>query len=155
MAFEDHIILYLDGPSLIEAIVEHLSEEQLKTRCEPGKWSILEVVCHLTDFEIVYADRIKRILAEDNPTLFGGDPDDFAKTLAYHDRNLKTELVLIEAIRAHVAEILKTLSSDQWEFTGTHSVDGPISIVELVERITNHIPHHLKFVEEKKAKLSR
>ena len=153
MAFEDHIIRYLDGPSLIEAMVEGLSEEQLRIRCEPGKWSVLEVVCHLTDFEIVYADRIKRILAEDNPTLFSGDPDGYAKTLSYHDRSLKTELVLIAAIRSHLAEILKTLSSDQWEFTGTHSVDGPISIVELVERITNHIPHHLKFVEEKKAKL--
>jgi hypothetical protein len=153
MAFEDHIIRYLDGPSLIEAMVENLSEEQLRTRCEPGKWSILEVVCHLTDFELVYADRIKRILAEDNPTLFGGDPDGYAKTLAYHDRKLETELTLINAIRAHVAEILKTISSDQWEYMGTHSVDGPISIVELVERITDHIPHHLKFVEKKKEKL--
>lgn len=153
MAFEDHIIRYLDGPSLIEAVVENLTEEQLRTRCEPGTWSILEVVCHLTDFEIVYADRIKRILAEDNPTLLSGDPDEYARTLAYHERDVRTELVLIRAIRAHVAEILKTLSSDQWEFMGTHSVDGPISIVELVERITDHIPHHLKFIEEKKAKL--
>jgi len=153
MAFEDHIVRYLDGMSLIEAVVSNLSEEQLRTHCEPGQWSILEVVCHLTDFEIVYADRIKRILAEDNPTLFGGDPDGFAKTLAYHDRKLETELQLIKAIRVHVSEILKTISSDQWEFTGTHSVDGPISIVELVERITDHIPHHLKFIEQKKAKL--
>ncbi len=52
-----------------------------------------------------------------------------------------------------MAEILRTISSDQWEFTGTHSVDGPISIVELVERITNHIPHHLKFIEAKRAVL--
>ena len=153
MTVIDHIDRYLDGPSLVRASVEGLTEEQLKTRCEPGKWSILEVVCHFTDFEIVYADRIKRILAEDNPTLFGGDPDDFADTLAYHDRNLATELTLIEAIRLHVAEILRTISADQWELHGTHSVDGPISIVELVERITGHIPHHLKFVEEKKQRL--
>jgi HSP90 family molecular chaperone len=153
MAFEDHIIRYLDGPLLIESSVEGLSEEQLKTRCEPGRWSILEVVCHFTDFEIVYADRIKRILAEDNPTLMSGDPDDYAKTLAYHDRSLSTELAVIKATRAHMAEILRTLTSEQWEFTGTHSRDGQISIQELVERITGHIPHHLKFVEEKKKNL--
>ncbi|MDB4638109.1 DinB family protein [Planctomycetaceae bacterium] len=153
MAFEDHIIRYLDGPTLIESSVEGLSTEQLKTRCEPGRWSILEVVCHFTDFEIVYADRIKRILAEDNPTLVSGDPDDYAKTLAYHDRSLSTELAVIKATRAHMAEILRTLSSEQWEQTGTHSRDGQISIQELVERITGHIPHHLKFVEEKKKTL--
>ena len=133
MAYDDHIIRYLDGISLVQESVRGLSEEQLKTRCEPGKWSIHEVICHLADFELVYTDRIKCILAEDNPTLPGRDPDAFAETLTYDSRHIATELNLIEAIRKHTAEILRTLSSDQWEFTGTHSVDGPLSVVELVD----------------------
>jgi uncharacterized damage-inducible protein DinB len=154
MAYEDHIIRYLDGISLVQASVEGLSDKQLRTRCEPGKWSIHEVVCHLADFEIVYTDRIKCILAEDNPPLPGRDPDDFEKTLAYDARTIESELKLIDAVRTHTAEILKAISSDQWEFMGTHSVDGPISIVELVERITDHVHHHLKFIREKKEKLN-
>ena len=49
----------------------------------PESGSIRQVVCHVTDFEIVSADRVKRVLAEDNPTMFGGDPDAFAAALAY------------------------------------------------------------------------
>ena len=44
---------------------------------------MLEVVCHISDFELVYADRMKRVVAEDRPTMFGGDPDLFASKLAY------------------------------------------------------------------------
>ena len=155
MAYEDHIVRYLDGISLVEASVKGLSDKHLKTRCEPGKWSIHEVICHLADFEIVYTDRIKCILAEDNPKIAGRNPDDFEKTLAYDSRSLPTELKLIAAVRTHTAEILRTLTSEQWEFTGRHSVDGPLSIVELVERITNHVHHHLKFIREKKQKLAK
>ena len=71
-----------------------------------GKWSTLEVVCHLADFEIVFADRIKRVIAENNPTMFGGNPDEFAARLAYHQRDAEEELVLIEHIRKQVARIL-------------------------------------------------
>ena len=52
--------------------------EQLVARPIPGKWSTLEVICHLADFEIVYTDRIKRVIAENEPTMFAGDPDQFA-----------------------------------------------------------------------------
>jgi hypothetical protein len=41
-----------------------MDRSQLLARPIPRKWSTLEVVCHLADFEIVYADRIKRVIAE-------------------------------------------------------------------------------------------
>ena len=39
----------------------------------------------------------------------------------------------------------------QFERTGNHSEDGPISLELLLQRITNHIPHHIAFIEEKRA----
>jgi hypothetical protein len=55
---------YLAGPQLLRKAVAGLSREQLLARPIPGKWSTLEVVCHLADFEIVCADRLKRVVAE-------------------------------------------------------------------------------------------
>ena len=40
---------YLAGPRDLRAAVDGLSREQLASRPVPGKWSILEVVCHLTN----------------------------------------------------------------------------------------------------------
>ena len=58
---------------MLREAVAGMSQEQLIARPIPGKWSTLEVICHLADFEIVYADRIKRVIAENEPILFGGD----------------------------------------------------------------------------------
>ena len=90
----------------------------------PGKWSTLEVICHIADFEIVYADRIKRIIAENEPTLFGGDPTEFAARLAYHQRNPEEELLLIALIRQQVARILRTLKPEDFQRRGIHSTVG-------------------------------
>ena len=51
---------YLAGPELLRQAVAAMSNEQLLAHPVPGKWSTLEVICHLADFEIVGADRIKR-----------------------------------------------------------------------------------------------
>ena len=77
---------YVSGPALLRTAVAGMTQEQLVARPGPGKWSTLEVICHLADFEIVYADRIKRVIAKNEPTLFGGDPDAFSARLAYQQR---------------------------------------------------------------------
>ena len=145
---------YLDGPQLLRKAVAGMSQEQMIARPVPGKWSTLEVVCHLADFEIVGADRIKRVIAENEPTLFGGDPDAFAGRLAYHQRNAEEELLLIETIRKQVARILRTLASEDFQRRGIHSEAGPLTLEALVQRSTGHIPHHVRFIEEKRKALT-
>jgi hypothetical protein len=141
---------YVSGPALLRTAVAGMTQEQLVARPIPGKWSTLEVICHLADFEIVYADRIKRIIAEDEPPLVSGDENLFVARLAYHQRNAEEELLLIALIRQHVAHILRPLKPVDFQRCGIHSESGPITLDTLVERITGHIPHHVRFIEEKR-----
>ena len=141
---------YEAGVSILRNAVSGLSSIQLRTPSLPGKWSVLQNVCHLADFEPVYADRMKRVLAEHQPTLLSGDPDLFASKLAYEQRQLEEELDVITSVRRAMATILKTLSVADFERTGQHTSDGPLSLRRLLERITGHIPHHVKFIELKK-----
>ncbi len=144
---------YLAGPQKLRDAIAGMTDEQIDAAPIPGKWSTRQIICHIADFEPVYADRMKRIIVEENPTMFGGDPDEFAAGLAYDERDIEEELQLLEAVRNHLARILKTLKPEQFERTGNHSEDGPISLEVLLERITNHIPHHIAFIEEKKRSL--
>ena len=59
---------YLAGPSELRAAVKGMTREQLVARPVAGKMSTLEVVCHLVDFDPVYAQRMKCVIAEDSPT---------------------------------------------------------------------------------------
>ena len=145
---------YLRGPQILRDAVAGMTREQLVARPIAGKWSTLEVVAHIADFEPVYADRMKRILAENEPTLFGGDPDKFAAKLAYHERDLDTELSLIECVRRQMAAILRTLPEADFQRVGRHSIDGPLPLRTFLERITGHIPHHAPFIAEKRRALA-
>ncbi len=141
---------YLAGPGQLRSALAGLNPEQLDAHPIPGKWSIKEVVCHIADYEPVYADRMKRVIAEDKPMLLAGSPDAFVARLAYDQRNVDEELSLIEIVRSQMARILRSLQPEDLQRTGNHSVRGPVALESLLQQITDHIPHHLAFVEEKK-----
>lgn len=144
---------YLAGPNMLRAAIAGLTHEQLLARPVPGKWSTLEVVCHLADFEPILADRVKRVIALDNPTLVGADENRFAQALAYHDRDLDEELALIERTRSQLARILRRQPDSILQRVGTHSERGPLTLEQLLRTATKHIPHHIPFLAEKRAAL--
>lgn len=149
VTIDELIQKYAAGPQMLSDVVLSVSEGQFDLTPQPGKWSIRQVVCHLADFEPIYADRMKRVLVEDNPTLFGGNPDVFAAGLHYQQRDVREELELIRVVRSQMVRILRAMDLEEFQRTGVHSEAGPLTLETLLERITGHIPHHLKFVEEK------
>ena len=143
--FED----YSGGAQLLRDAVQSTAGSDLDARPIEGKWSVREVVCHLADSEIIYADRMKRVIAEDNPTFFEADPNLFQPALCCQQRPLDTELEVIDAVRAHMLPILRSLDTSHFQRTGQHSLDGSMTLQMLLQRITDHIPHHIAFIEEK------
>jgi uncharacterized damage-inducible protein DinB len=144
---------YLAGPKALRQVVRGLSREQLVARPVPGKWSTLEVICHIADFEPIMADRMKRVIAEDNPQLLGASEVKFAAALAYHERDLEEELAIIDNTRQQMARILRKLPAEAFQRVGVHNERGPQTLERLVTTATGHIPHHLKFIEEKRKAL--
>jgi uncharacterized damage-inducible protein DinB len=141
---------YLAGPRELRRAVSGLTPEQRLARPVPGKWSVLEVVCHLADFEPILVDRMKRVIAEDRPLLIGADEKRFAATLAYHQRDLEEELALIELSRSSMARILRQLPEEALQRVGMHNERGPLTLERLLTICTNHVPHHVSFIREKR-----
>jgi hypothetical protein len=144
---------YLLGPEILRRAVSGMSEEQLNLAPTPGKWSTRQVVTHLADFDLLYADHMKRVIAEDRPTLVDGDADAFAARLAYDKRDVDREIWMIKALRLHMAPILRSIDADDFVRIGVHQDDGPLTLCELLERVTDHIPHHVRSIEEKRRAL--
>ena len=144
---------YLAGVATLRNAVAGMTREQLVARPVPGKWSTLEVVCHLADFDPILADRMKRILAEDRPQLLGADEKRFAAALAYHQRDAEEELALIDQTRRQMARVLRTLPDRALARVGVHNERGPLTLEKLLTTAINHIPHHVKFIAEKRRAL--
>jgi uncharacterized damage-inducible protein DinB len=148
---------YLAGVKTLRQAVAGMTREQLLAAPVPGKWSTQDVVCHLSDFEPIYAYRMKRILSEDRPVLVSLDQNRLAAALAYRDRDVEEELALVEQTRRQMARILRKAPADAWARTGIYKQDDGTQESRTVERfltlITNHIPHHVKFIHEKRRAL--
>ncbi len=85
--------------------------------------------------------------------MLGGDQNRFAARLAYHERDVEEELLLIEMTRKQVARIVRTLKPEDFLRRGIHSEAGPMTLADLIESRIRHIAHHLPFIEEKKKAL--
>lgn len=154
MSLSKLIEQYAAGPAVVRQAVAGMTREQVLARPIAGKWSSLEVVCHLADFEVVYVDRLASVIAEDGPTLPGRDEQKFAVRLAYHERDVEEQLRLIEACRGHMTRILRTLNDADLKRVGNHTEAGPLTLEQLLARSTGHIEHHVQFIHEKRRALS-
>jgi len=120
MNFDTLIEQYLAGPDLLRRAIAGMKKEQLLAKPIPGEWSTQEVVCHLADYEPIYADRMKRVIAVEEPQLLKGDPQLFAARLAYDHRDMEKELAIIEWTRKQMVRILRRLHL--WSFSGGEDI---------------------------------
>ena len=144
---------YLAGPRELRAAVAGLGRDQLVSRPVPGKWSVLEVVCHLADTDANIAHRIKRLLSEDRPAFDRVQPDLMQAALAYHERDVEEELTLFDVGRRQVGRILAASPAEAWERTGVVGDRGDRSVAQMVDGAVQHLAHHLAFVAEKRRAL--
>ncbi len=144
---------FLSGLPRLRRAVAGLDPEQLRARPVPGKWSTLEVVCHLADSDQVWCHRMKRVIAEDRPLLIGYDETRFTATLPYHEADLEEELALMEGMRRELARILRGLPDSAWSRTGVHNERGLVTLEEMLQAETEHVPHHLAHILEKRKAL--
>ena len=147
------IAAYEGGTDDLAASIKGMSNEQLKARPVPGRWSTLEVLCHLSDSEIVMVDRIKRAIAMEKPLLIGYDESRYAAALAYDRRDAAEELATIRAARNQMSRILRSMVADAWERPAVHNERGLLTMKQLVQLSVGHLVHHMKFINEKRRAL--
>ena len=141
---------YLGGPDRLRSAVTDLSREQMISRPITGRWSVLEVVCHLVDTDVNIAHRIKRVLSEERPVFDRVKPELMLAALAYHDRDVEDELGIFDLTRRQIGRILKASPPEAWERTGVVGDRGDRTVGQMINGAVEHLAHHLGFVIEKR-----
>jgi uncharacterized damage-inducible protein DinB len=147
----DLIAAYERGIDDLRSAVDGLTPDLLQLRPIVGRWSTLEVVCHIADCEQFFADRMKRTLGMERPLLVGADGSRYAERLGYDQHDLAEELDLLAITRRQMARVLRLASPEAWQRTAVHTETGLMSLRQLLLHAINHLQHHLKFVAEKRA----
>jgi DinB superfamily len=139
------------SPKEIAAAVLGLPDKTLRYKPSPEKWCILEVLGHLADIEVVYAYRVRQMLADKDPIIAPMDQDAWAKHLGYLE-SPPAELIAMYGLNRHAnVQLLRRLKADDLKKSAFHpEVKAQVRVAEMVERMAGHGPNHLQQIERLK-----
>lgn len=127
--------------------IRGLDDSELRRPEAPGKWSVIEVIQHLADSDLVFSYRLKMMLTEDRPPLQGYDQDRWAGVLHYREVPLELTLDQLRGVRAANLHVVKQLSPSQLERVGLHTERGPESAGFLLQLMGAHDLVHRRQID--------
>lgn len=114
---------------------------------KPGKWSVIDVIQHLADSDLVAGFRIRMVLSEDRPTLQGYDQDRWASEFRYREVSLSQAFDQLRGLRAANLHLWKHLTPAQLERVGLHSERGPESAGHIIRLMAGHDLVHRRQID--------
>ena len=150
----DPIGVLRETPSALPRAIDGLTPQQLR-QCEaPGKWSIGHILQHLADSDVVWAWRMRLILAQDRPTITGYDQDLWADRLHYDEVNPSDALATFTTLRRGNLWLLDRASPADLKRVGVHAERGEESLEHLRKLYAGHDLLHLRQIERVRAAVS-
>ncbi len=131
-----------------KSLLGKLTEPQSEFRYEPAKWSIKEVVGHVTDTERIFAYRLLRIARGDQTPLSGFEQDDYVKEGNFSARKLADLLEEFSLVRRATLALLRSLPSKAWTRRGNAN-QKEITVRALGFIIAGHDCHHRVILEQR------
>jgi hypothetical protein len=114
---------------------------------KPGKWSVIDVIQHLADSDLVAGFRIRMVLSEDRPVLQGYDQDRWASEFRYREVSLSQALDQLRGLRMANLHLWKHLTPAQLERVGLHSERGPESAGHIIRLMAAHDLVHRRQID--------
>lgn len=139
-----------DDPAAVQAATPQAirdlladARHDLRTPPQPGEWSALECIAHITDAEVVYSGRYRWILAHDEPELIGYDQDRWVDALHRPLEEGDELLALFEPMRRANLALWSRTPPAARDRVGIHRERGPESLTLSFTLIAGHDRFHL------------
>jgi hypothetical protein len=130
-------------PDQLEQLVEGLSAQQLTTASLPGEWTIAQIVHHIPDSHMNSYVRCKLMATEENPTLRPYDEVAWAHLPDGSSPELSYSLALLHALHTRWVLFWENLGEAEWQRTGFHPANGPLTLEQQLQDYVQHGLDHL------------
>jgi uncharacterized damage-inducible protein DinB len=125
-----------------------LTPEQAAFRYADGKWSVRQVVGHVTDAERIFSYRLLRAVRGDRTPLASFDENSYAETSNFDTRSMENVAGEFAAVRHATLALLGSLDPSRLEYR-TVAADNEVSVRALAFIIAGHTVHHLNILRER------
>lgn len=133
---------YAKGPDEVAASLAGFPATQLSAHPIAGKWSAAEIVHHLSDSETISGIRLRRLIAESNPVIYGYDQEQYARALRYNERDIAPALENFHAVRDATTQLLRMMTEADWQRQGWHTESGLYTAETWLSIYAVHAHHH-------------
>lgn len=124
------------------------SERDGSFRYAPGKWTVKEVLGHITDTERIFTYRALRIARGDQTQLPGFEQDDFVKNGGFSERALAGLTEEFALVRAATIALFRSFPEEAWSRRGVAS-QKEVTVRALAFITAGHQIHHRLILEER------
>jgi hypothetical protein len=139
----------LEGQRLVMSqLLGARSEREGNFRYAPDKWTVKEVIGHVTDSERIFAYRALRFARGDRTPLAGFEQDGYVKNGGFGERTLEDLAEEFADVRGATITLLNGLDQAAWQRRGVAS-NNEVSVRALAYIIAGHELHHRRILEEK------
>jgi hypothetical protein len=131
----------------LERLVKGVPASKLRKRPAADKWSVIEILAHLADTEIVGGFRMRLILGSPGTPIQAFDQDAWVVVGHYDKRDARKSIEQFRALREANLSLLKSLTPDQWKQHGIHSERGEETVAHIARMFAGHDLNHLLQIE--------
>lgn len=126
----------------LRSLVDTLGESGLKRTYAPGKWTALEIICHLADTEIAFAFRLRQTLAEPHHIIQPFDQEAWSKL--YSSLPARAALDLFSELRRWNLTLIAAAGPAALSKTVNHPERGEMVFETILETMASHDRNHLR-----------
>jgi len=134
-------------PSAVQSLVREAGSD-LQRRPAPGEWSVLELLGHLVDAEIVVSGRYRWTISQDEPPLLGYDQDLWVARLRHNEARPEELLALFSALRTANLRLWRGSTAEDRDRVAIHAERGPESYGLMFRMLAGHDRFHLNQMRE-------
>ncbi|MEO7217274.1 MAG: DinB family protein [Gemmatimonadaceae bacterium] len=146
IADQDITALLLSQAGALDSL-SSLSDVKAKYRYGPDKWSVKEVIGHITDAERVFAYRMLRVARGDATPLAGFDQQPYVEAAHFDALPITTLIDGFKTTRAATLSLMAQIDDAAWPRMGTAS-GFPVSARALAYIIAGHLEHHMRILRD-------
>jgi uncharacterized damage-inducible protein DinB len=143
----DPLRLLRNSPAALARRVAGVPRRRLTARPAPGKWSVGEILAHLSEIELLWGYRVRTLLERDEPEIVGMDQEVWARVGRYERRDPGDSLALYTALRRSNVGLLSALPSKSLARRGRHSQFGGLSIADIARLLAGHDVNHTRQID--------
>ncbi len=145
----ENILTELESNSKITfEFLKSIPEEKGDYAYADGKWSVKQVIIHITDTERVFAYRTLTIARGDNTHLPGYDENIWADNCDSEKRSLDDVIEEFLSVRKSTVHLVKSFDEKIFSRKGTAN-NNPASVIALLYVIAGHELHHINVLRER------